>query len=107
MEIFCKDLFDEAVEPFDIVQASQSLSAILGTIPVLHFRLEPTAQGKLVRCIAGTLRDVAFAIRRHRSGGSSWRRLPWRTRTGGSRSSPTWALHSSIEIFTIKTSIKG
>lgn len=50
MEIFCKDLFDEAVEPFDIVQASQSLSAILGTIPVLHFRLEPTCAGQ-----AGTL----------------------------------------------------
>lgn len=64
METFRQALFSENVGDFNFVQDNQSLSAEAGTIRGLHFQLEPFAQGKLVRCIAGALLDVAVDIRR-------------------------------------------
>jgi dTDP-4-dehydrorhamnose 3,5-epimerase len=63
METFRRSLFAEHVGNFDFVQDNQSLSAEVGTMRGLHFQLEPKAQGKLVRCIAGALLDVAVDIR--------------------------------------------
>ncbi|MCM2476074.1 dTDP-4-dehydrorhamnose 3,5-epimerase [Rhizobium sp. CG5] len=63
MESFRQDLFSENVGDFTFVQDNQSLSADRGTVRGLHFQLEPKAQGKLVRCIAGAIRDVAVDIR--------------------------------------------
>ncbi|WP_411033087.1 dTDP-4-dehydrorhamnose 3,5-epimerase [Shinella sp. BYT-45] len=64
METFRQALFAEHVGPFEFVQDNQSLSAEAGTVRGLHFQLEPKAQGKLVRCIAGALLDVAVDIRK-------------------------------------------
>jgi dTDP-4-dehydrorhamnose 3,5-epimerase len=64
MEVFRHDLFLEHVGEFAFVQDNQSLSAEVGTVRGLHFQLEPKAQGKLVRCVAGALLDVAVDIRR-------------------------------------------
>jgi dTDP-4-dehydrorhamnose 3,5-epimerase len=63
METFRQELFEANVGPFEFVQDNQSLSAEAGTVRGLHFQLEPKAQGKLVRCIAGALLDVAVDIR--------------------------------------------
>lgn len=63
METFRQTLFSDHVGTFEFVQDNQSLSAEAGTIRGLHFQLEPRAQGKLVRCIAGALLDVAVDIR--------------------------------------------
>ena len=41
-----------------------SLSVRSGTIRGIHFQSHPAAQGKLVRCIAGKLFDVAVDLRR-------------------------------------------
>lgn len=46
------------------VQDNQSFSAERGTIRGLHFQRPPHAQGKLVRCLRGTILDVAVDIRR-------------------------------------------
>ena len=46
------------------VQDNESLSARAGTVRGLHFQTSPHAQGKLVRCTAGALFDVAVDIRR-------------------------------------------
>ena len=45
------------------VQENESLSRSPGTIRGLHFQNEPFAQGKLVRCTAGALLDVAVDLR--------------------------------------------
>jgi dTDP-4-dehydrorhamnose 3,5-epimerase len=77
METFRQSLFAEHVGDFDFVQDNQSLSAEVGTVRGLHFQLDPMAQGKLVRCIAGALVDVAVDIR-----------------TG----SPTYGKHVAVEL---------
>jgi dTDP-4-dehydrorhamnose 3,5-epimerase len=64
METFRQSLFEEKVGPFVFVQDNQSFSAEVGTIRGLHFQLPPKAQGKLVRCLAGAILDVAVDIRK-------------------------------------------
>ncbi len=64
METFRQELFEENVGPFLFVQDNQSMSAEVGTVRGLHFQLDPKAQGKLVRCVAGALADVAVDIRK-------------------------------------------
>lgn len=63
-ETFRADLFAEQVGNFTFVQDNESLSVRQGTIRGLHFQSEPHSQGKLVRCTAGALYDVAVDIRR-------------------------------------------
>jgi len=62
-EVFKEQWFRENVADVSFVQDNQSLSATTGTVRGLHFQLEPFAQGKLVRCIAGAIFDVAVDIR--------------------------------------------
>jgi dTDP-4-dehydrorhamnose 3,5-epimerase len=45
------------------VQDNQSYSATPGTLRGLHFQTPPRAQGKLVRCLAGAVFDVAVDLR--------------------------------------------
>lgn len=63
-ETFQQAWFSQNVGPFAFVQDNESLSAEIGTIRGLHFQLSPRAQGKLVRCVAGAIMDVAVDIRR-------------------------------------------
>ena len=63
-EIFRLDKFAERVPNIEFVQDNQSLSARPGTIRGLHFQTAPAAQGKLVRCLAGKLVDVAVDLRK-------------------------------------------
>ncbi|MFZ2982193.1 MAG: dTDP-4-dehydrorhamnose 3,5-epimerase [Sphingobium sp.] len=62
-ETFRIDLFATRVGDHDFVQDNESMSAKAGTVRGLHFQSEPHAQGKLVRCTAGALFDVAVDIR--------------------------------------------
>ncbi len=62
-ETFRNDLFQAEVAPFIFVQDNQSLSAEVSIVRGLHYQLDPRAQGKLVRCIAGAILDVAVDIR--------------------------------------------
>ncbi len=65
--------FVERAGPVEFVQDNQSLSVRKGTIRGIHFQSHPAAQGKLVRCLAGDLLDVAVDLRRVRrptAGGS-------------------------------------
>lgn len=48
-------------QPF--VQDNHSLSGERGVLRGLHFQSQPHAQGKLVRCTRGAIRDVAVDIR--------------------------------------------
>jgi len=62
-EIYRSDTFAERVESIEFAQDNQSLSIRAGTIRGLHFQTHPAAQGKLVRCLAGRLLDVAVDLR--------------------------------------------
>jgi dTDP-4-dehydrorhamnose 3,5-epimerase len=63
-EVFRLNSFAEHAGDVSFVQDNQSLSVHAGTIRGLHFQSHPAAQGKLVRCIAGRLFDVAVDLRK-------------------------------------------
>lgn len=62
-ETFRANIFAEHCGEYSFFQDNESLSAKSGTIRGLHFQSEPHPQGKLVRCTAGALFDVAVDIR--------------------------------------------
>ena len=62
-EVFADGWFRENVADVSFIQENESLSRTAGTVRGLHFQLAPFAQGKLVRCIAGRIFDVAVDIR--------------------------------------------
>lgn len=62
-ETFRQDVFAREVAPVAFVQDNHSLSRQAHTIRGLHFQAPPTAQGKLVRVVAGAIWDVAVDIR--------------------------------------------
>ncbi|MBF9153067.1 dTDP-4-dehydrorhamnose 3,5-epimerase [Novosphingobium jiangmenense] len=62
-EIFRREVFSERIGPVDFVQENESLSVRQGTIRGIHFQTAPFAQGKLVRCVAGAIFDVAVDLR--------------------------------------------
>ena len=62
-EIFRLAAFVERAGPVEFVQDNQSLSVREGTVRGIHFQSHPCAQGKLVRCLAGSVLDVAVDLR--------------------------------------------
>ena len=62
-EIFRLAPFVERAGDVEFVQDNQSLSVRAGTIRGIHFQSHPMPQGKLVRCLAGRLLDVAVDLR--------------------------------------------
>lgn len=63
LESFNQQRFDEAVgHHVDFVQDNHSRSR-RGVLRGLHFQRAPHAQGKLVRCVAGAVFDVAVDVR--------------------------------------------
>jgi dTDP-4-dehydrorhamnose 3,5-epimerase len=62
-EVYRTDWFEQNVAPVAFVQENQSLSRAVGVVRGLHFQSEPSAQGKLVRCLSGAIFDVAVDIR--------------------------------------------
>ena len=62
-ESFSKREFDEKVAKIDFVQDNESCSSY-GVMRGLHFQRPPFAQAKLVRCVKGSVLDVAVDIRK-------------------------------------------
>ena len=71
-EIFRLDEFFKHSAPVEFVQDNQSLSVQPGTIRGIHFQSHPAAQGKLVRCLAGRVFDVAVDLRNGSATFGSW-----------------------------------
>ncbi|MCP1265084.1 dTDP-4-dehydrorhamnose 3,5-epimerase [Aeromonas hydrophila] len=71
-ESFNHRLFEEAVGyPVTFVQDNHSKSS-KGVLRGLHYQLPPHAQGKLVRCVAGEVFDVAVDIRKNSPTFGQW-----------------------------------
>ncbi len=62
-ESFSQREFSEKVMPVNFVQDNESMSSY-GVMRGLHFQVPPYTQSKLVRCVKGTVLDVAVDIRR-------------------------------------------
>lgn len=71
-EIFRLAPFAERAGAVEFVQDNQSLSARTGTVRGIHFQSNPAAQGKLVRCLAGEVLDVAVDLRRDSATYGQW-----------------------------------
>ena len=71
-ESWNKKRYDNNIpEKIEFVQDNQSKSN-LGVLRGLHYQIEPCPQGKLVRCIKGSIFDVAVDIRKNSSTFSKW-----------------------------------
>jgi len=71
-ESFSQKVFEEAVgRKVEFVQDNHSKSS-KGVLRGLHYQLEPHAQGKLVRCVAGEVFDVAVDIRKSSPNFGKW-----------------------------------
>lgn len=75
-ESFSQREFDEKVWPINFVQDNESKSSY-GVMRGLHFQRPPYTQSKLVRCVKGSVLDVAVYIR---------------------KGSPTYGQHVAVEL---------
>ena len=62
-ESFSQCEFDEKVRPIQFVQDNESMSTY-GVMRGLHYQRMPYTQSKLLRCVKGTVLDVAVDIRK-------------------------------------------
>lgn len=63
VETYTRRLMEPMTGPLDWVQDNHSRSTSRATLRGLHFQLPPFAQDKLVRCVRGSILDVAVDIR--------------------------------------------
>ena len=61
--VFCKQEFAQAGIDIDPVQINHSFNTQVGTLRGMHYQLPPFSEGKLIRCIAGAVQDIAVDIR--------------------------------------------
>ena len=64
VETFSKSLFEPLTGALDWVQDNHSRSDRRGVLRGLHLQAPPHAQNKLVRCVRGSVLDVAVDVRR-------------------------------------------
>ena len=60
---FCENEFAAAGLKTHFVQVNTSLTSTQGTLRGMHYQLPPSAEVKVVRCIAGALFDVVLDLR--------------------------------------------
>jgi dTDP-4-dehydrorhamnose 3,5-epimerase len=63
-EVFNAKLLAEHIGGVEFVQDNHSLSQKKGTLRGIHFQSPPYAQDKLVRCVRGSILDIAVDLRR-------------------------------------------
>lgn len=63
MESWSQKKMEEAGLFYNFVQDNHSMSSVKGTLRGIHFQKGDKAQAKLVRCVKGTVLDVAVDLR--------------------------------------------
>lgn len=61
--LFCAEAFAPVRPGLRFVQVNQSVTARRGTVRGLHFQRAPQAEAKLIRCLRGSVFDVAVDLR--------------------------------------------
>ncbi|WP_417583110.1 dTDP-4-dehydrorhamnose 3,5-epimerase [Pelagibacterium sp.] len=92
-ETFRDDWFKANVADVTFVQENQSLSRNIGVVRGLHFQAQPYAQGKLVRCLAGAIFDVAVDIRKGSPSFGQWAAVTLTAEEGNQLWVPPGFLH--------------
>lgn len=72
MESWNKKKMEEAGLYYDFVQDNHSKSTVKGTLRGIHFQKGDKAQAKLVRCVKGTVLDVAVDLRKNSPTFKKW-----------------------------------
>lgn len=72
MESWNKKKMLEAGLDYDFVQDNHSKSTVKGTLRGIHFQKGDIAQAKLVRCVKGSVLDVAVDLRRNSPTFKQW-----------------------------------
>jgi dTDP-4-dehydrorhamnose 3,5-epimerase len=80
------------------VQDNHSLSQAPGTLRGLHYQSPPHAQGKLVRCARGALRDVAVDVRRGSASYGQWFAVELTEDNGRQMWIPAGFLHGFVSL---------
>jgi dTDP-4-dehydrorhamnose 3,5-epimerase len=63
--IFCQKELDTIRPNITIAQINHSMTRLKGTIRGLHFQYPPHAEMKIVRCVRGSIFDVAVDLRKN------------------------------------------
>lgn len=63
MRAYCAQEFQQAGIHLPVVQANLAGSRHKGTLRGMHYQTEPFEEGKLIRCIGGSVFDVVLDIR--------------------------------------------
>lgn len=61
--VFCAQDFVPVRPDLRFVQVNHSVTALRGTVRGLHFQHAPSAEAKLIRCLRGSVFDVAVDLR--------------------------------------------
>tara|TARA_Y200000002_G_scaffold367554_1_gene359695 strand:+ start:150 stop:698 length:549 start_codon:yes stop_codon:yes gene_type:complete len=69
---WCKNELNDNNIDFDIKQINNSLSLDKGTLRGLHFQYPPKSEGKIVRCIVGSIWDVIVDVRKNSKTFGKW-----------------------------------
>lgn len=97
MESYRQDALNEAAgRAIQFVQDNHSLSMAVGTLRGLHYQAPPCAQDKLVRCIAGSVLDVAIDVRRGSASYGEWIAVELSAQNAQQLFVPTGFLHGFV-----------
>ena len=61
--IFCEEELNEIGFHKRVVQINQSMTKLRGSIRGMHFQYPPKAETKIVKCLSGSIYDVAVDLR--------------------------------------------
>jgi dTDP-4-dehydrorhamnose 3,5-epimerase len=61
---FCKEKFSEIGFNEEFVQFNHSFNSLKGTIRGMHYQKAPFSETKLIRCVQGSVYDVAIDLRK-------------------------------------------
>ena len=97
-ETYQRAKFAEAGVDDDFCQDNHSLSRPAGTIRGLHFQAPPHAQAKLVRCVRGSIWDVAVDIRKGSPTFAQWQAAELSAANGDQLYVPTGFAHGFVTL---------
>lgn len=69
---WCKKELENKNIDFEIKQINNSLSLEKGTLRGLHFQYPPKSEGKIIRCLTGSIWDVIVDIRKNSKTFGKW-----------------------------------